>query len=102
MTSGHQWTSWGKATGQTSEETFVVQEEVKVAVMKWVTIKIAQSGEKLRDRVNEIYCSGSVGGITCQRPASMGQGKLRQGAESVIDHLADFSLREQSLIHWGQ
>lgn len=44
MTSGHQWTSWGKATGQTREETFVVQEEVKVAVMKWVTMKMAQRG----------------------------------------------------------
>lgn len=34
MASGHQWASWGKATGQTREETFVIQEEAMAAALE--------------------------------------------------------------------
>lgn len=47
--------------------------------------------------------TGSVCGRNNLSKASFDRsGKTEVGVESVIDHSADFSLRTQSLIHWGQ
>lgn len=46
VASGHQWASWGKATRQTSEETFVTQEEVMTDAVEQAKVKLGQSGKK--------------------------------------------------------